>query len=77
MDNPKSIEYLSERHFRGSLYDYHRNPFTDKWYYQMSVFAPGGREILHAFYATPKTVQELKNVVEREEENWIKNGGDC
>lgn len=70
MDNPKRIEYVSEGQFKGVLFDYHRNPFTDKWYYQMSIFAPGGKEIMHAFYATPRTSQELKEIVEREEKEW-------
>lgn len=60
----EKIEYYSEDGYRAVLYDYHEVCLYHDKCYQMSVFRPDGLEIMHAYNAAPKTIAELKKVVE-------------
>lgn len=58
---PEKIEYISKTGYRGILYDWHKSP--EKESYQMSIQGPDGKEILHSYHASPKNLEELKEVV--------------
>jgi len=62
------IRYISNNGYRGCLYDPHYD--HDKMFYQMSIRNKNGIEVLHAFNATPKTVEELKKVVDEYHRVW-------
>ena len=58
----KNIEYVSKDGYKGILYDWHNDPYCG-WMYQMSIYSPGGREVLHSYNAKPKNIKELIEVV--------------
>ena len=58
-----TIEYTSEKGLTGTLYNWHQG-FDGGWAYEMSVRNRGGVELLHAYNAAPKNLEELKKVVE-------------
>ena len=60
----KRIEYSSEDGYRGLLYDWHFDNCTGEWNYSMSIKDKDGYEVLYAYNATPKTIDELKKVVD-------------
>ena len=64
----KQIAYTSGKGYKGILYNWHCDNWTGEWHYSMMIFDRDGKEMLHAYNASPKTIQELKNVVERMEE---------
>lgn len=59
------IEYTSASGVKGILYHWHRDEITEEWRYSMLILDRHGREILHAYNAAPKTVEQLKHVVDR------------
>ena len=63
----QKIEYYSSDNWRGVLYDRHNDPYCGERF-QMSIFSPGGREVLHSYNAKPATLEELKKVVDKFEE---------
>lgn len=56
------IKFKSVHQFKGVLYDWHNDPICGE-HYQMSISDSKGNEILHSYNATPKTLEELKDVV--------------
>ena len=58
----EEFSYTSENGYTGWLYDYHEN--FGKRYYQLSIRDRNKHEVLHAWNAAPKTLEELKKVVE-------------
>lgn len=64
MRGMEAIKYVSENGYKGILYDSHADAFGDQCY-QMSICKrDDGHEVLHAFDATPKTLAQLKDIVE-------------
>lgn len=57
------IVYKSEDGYTGVLYDYHNDPYCGE-NYQLSIRDKDGYEVLHAYNASPKTLEELKDAVE-------------
>ena len=57
-----AIKYVSENGYSGLLYDYHE--FYGEEFYQMSIRDNDGKEVLHAYNATPKSFEELKEAIE-------------
>jgi hypothetical protein len=58
-----NIEYTDEDGKRGILYNWHCDSWTREWHYTMSIYDRDGFEILHAYNAAPKTVEELKDAM--------------
>ena len=58
----KRIEYTSEAGYKGVLYNWHYDDLTGEWNYSLSVKDKDGYEVLHAYNASPKTMEELKSV---------------
>ena len=56
------IKYKSLHGFKGVLHDWHNDPFCGE-HYQMTITNQQGEEVLHSYNATPKTLEELKDVV--------------
>ena len=56
------IKFKSFHRFTGVLYDWHNDPHCGE-HYQMSITDSEGKEVLHSYNATPKTLEELKGVV--------------
>ena len=59
----KTLEYVSKAGYKGVLYNWHYDDWTGEWNYSMSIKDKDGYEVLHAYNATPKTMDELKKVV--------------
>ena len=60
----KEIRYTGANGYEGVLYNWHKDDYTDgEWNYSMSIRNLAGREVLHAYNATPKTIEELARVV--------------
>ena len=60
----RAISYFSENGYKGILYDLHEDGHGGICY-QMSICKrDDGHEVLHAFDATPKTLAQLKDIVE-------------
>lgn len=62
----ENIEYISEKGYKGHLYNWHFDDWTGEWNYSMSIRDKDGFEVLHAYNAAPKTLEELKRVVNHE-----------
>ena len=62
----KEIEYTAPSGNHGRLYNLHFDDWTGKYTYSMSVRNKDGYEVLHAYNAAPRTLKELKNVVDNE-----------
>ena len=60
----KRIEYVSDDGYKGVLYNWHYDDWTNEWNFSMSIRDKGGYEVLHAYNASPKTIEELKEVVD-------------
>lgn len=60
------IEYVSENGYKGVLYNLHDDYNGTEKLYEMSIYDADGYEVTHAYNASPKNLEELKNVVERE-----------
>ena len=60
----KTIKYTSPNGYTGILYDWHESDLFDEFHYQMSIRDEGGIEVLHAYNATSKTLEELKKIVD-------------
>lgn len=65
----EKIEYTSKDGYRGVLYDWHDDSRCGE-NYQISVYNPQGREILHAYNAASRSLIELIEVV-----NMMRNDG--
>lgn len=63
------IEYTSEAGYTGFLYDWHYDPFCG-WHYCMIIRDAAGKNVLHSYNARPKSLEELKSVVDRQPELW-------
>lgn len=57
------IDYYAENGYHGVLYYWHKNEFTGKWNYSLSVRAPDGHEVLHSYNASAKNLEDLKFVM--------------
>ena len=57
----KTMEYVSKAGYKGILYNLHYDESTGEWNYSLSVKDKDGYEVLHAYNASPKTMEELKN----------------
>ena len=64
----EEITYKTEKGLKGILYNWHNDPYSGD-HYSMIIQDRHGRIILHSYNAAPKTIEELKNVVDREEKN--------
>lgn len=63
LDMPKIIEYVSKGGIKGILYNWHYDDWNGEWHYSMRILDKDGYETLHAYNAMPKTMDELKKVV--------------
>lgn len=63
-DMPETIEYVAKGGMKGVLYNWHYDDWTGEWNYSMRILDKDGFETLHAYNATPKTMKELKHVVD-------------
>lgn len=59
----KTIKYTSDDGYTGLLYNWHYDDGTEEWNYSMSIRDMDGYEVLHAYNASPRTMDELKRVV--------------
>ena len=57
----KTLEYVSKAGYKGVLYNWHFDEWTGEWNYSLSVKDKDGYEVLHAYNASPKTMEELKS----------------
>lgn len=62
------MEHTSENGYKGILYNWHYDDWTGEWNYSMRIYGPDGKEVLHAYNATPKTLDELAKVVDEFED---------
>lgn len=62
--NGATIKYTSPDGHEGILYNWHHDSWTGEWNYSMSIRDKDGFEVLHAYNASPKTLKELKDVVD-------------
>ena len=58
----ETIKFKSLHGFKGLLYDWHNDPLCGE-HYQMAITDQQGIEVLHSYNATPKTLEELKDIV--------------
>ena len=62
------IVYTSPTGWKGSLYGWHNDPFCG-WRYSMSIYDDTGKEVIHAYNANTRTLDELKRIVHHTEAN--------
>lgn len=60
---PLKIEYTSKDGYKGMLYNWHYDDYIGEFNYSMSISDMNGKEVLHAYNATPKTRDELIDIV--------------
>ena len=63
MNIPEEVSYKSENGYRGFLYDYHHDEYCG-YHFQMSIRDKDNHEVMHSYNATPKTYDELKELVD-------------
>ena len=59
------ITYTSPDGFTGVLYNWHFDWWTGSWNYSMRITYEG-KEVLHAYNAGPRNLEQLKKVVGRQ-----------